>query len=599
MFGAATAAPLTRFGPRPLPIAFSLLVHGGLLALVALGPAPPTRARPRSLYDQVIKPREHELVWYSFRQKLPEVSPLEKPDDRPPGAELKSPDQTIVSNPEHGERGTQMIWRPLPQIKPQPEVAAPNILAFRLPLIQPPPPGPPPKLFVAPQAKPQKPTDLAPALPEPPKVQSKVEVKQNPALAANLAAALENRPKPRNFVPPVAPPVERKAAPALPEAPGLATTLRSDRVPLLAENMAAPLANKPQARTFIPPAAPGRPSAGPVALPDAPKVAVQLAKAGEPNAAIDRAALAPLANKPKARAFVPPATPGGGSGSGNGPAVPLLQEAPSIHAAGMPSANVNVAVVGLNPVGKLLGPLPDTSREAKFSAGPDANGGAGGGTPASSSALSVPGLLVRGGEQSQQNSTPANPLLMARAAPTSPLAMQAAAAEAAAKASAVANAARAVANGADADAPAAEIRLVPPPDPQFNGRDVYTLAVQMPNITSYAGSWIMWFAERTPDGVHAGRGLRPPVPVHKVDPKYYPDAIAMGIEGKVQLVGVLGTNGRVYTLHVLKSVDRRLDRSAAQALLKWEFAPAERDGVPVEVDIIAEIPFLLAPQSKP
>ena len=28
-----------------------------------------------------------------------------------------------------------MIWRPLPQIKPQPEVAAPNILAFRMPLI--------------------------------------------------------------------------------------------------------------------------------------------------------------------------------------------------------------------------------------------------------------------------------------------------------------------------------------------------------------------------------------------------------------------------------------------------------------------------------
>jgi len=32
---------------------------------------------------------------------------------------------------------------------------------------------------------------------------------------------------------------------------------------------------------------------------------------------------------------------------------------------------------------------------------------------------------------------------------------------------------------------------------------------------------------------------------------------------------------------------------------KWQFAPAERDGVPVEVDIIAEIPFLLAPQTKP
>ncbi len=154
--------------------------------------------------------------------------------------------------------------------------------------------------------------------------------------------------------------------------------------------------------------------------------------------------------------------------------------------------------------------------------------------------------------------------------------------------------------GADAPDPAlAEIRLVPPPDPQFNGREVHTLAVQMPNITSYVGSWIMWFAERTPDGTRAGRGLQPPVPVHKVDPKYFPEAIAERIEGKVQLVGVLGTNGRVYTLHVLKSVDPRLDRSAAQALLKWRFEPAQRDGLPVEVDIIAEIPFLLAPRAKP
>jgi hypothetical protein len=208
-----------------------------------------------------------------------------------------------------------------------------------MPLIQPPPPGPPRKLFAPPEAKPRKPTDPA-LLPEPPKVQAKSEVKQNPALAANLVAALENRPKARNFVPPVAPPVERKIAPALPEAPGLATALRSDRVPLLAESMAAPLANKPQARTFIPPAAPGRQSAGPVALPDAPKVAMQLAKAGEPNAAIDGAALGPLANKPKRRTFVPPATPGGGNGSGNSPAVPLLQDAPTINAAGMPSANV-------------------------------------------------------------------------------------------------------------------------------------------------------------------------------------------------------------------------------------------------------------------
>src|SRR5258708_22154507 len=214
MLGAAPAAPLPRSGPRPLPIAFSLLVHGGLLALVASGPAS-GRLRPRSLYDQVIKPHGHELVWYKFREKLPEVSPA-KPDDQPPGAELKSPDQTIVSK--QGDRGKQMIWRPLPQIKPQQEVASPNILAFRMPLILPPPPRSLRKLFVPPQEQPQKLPHPARALPEPPKVHSTLAMKQNPALEANLEAVLENRPKLRDFVAPVPNPVERKAAPALPEA---------------------------------------------------------------------------------------------------------------------------------------------------------------------------------------------------------------------------------------------------------------------------------------------------------------------------------------------------------------------------------------------
>jgi hypothetical protein len=112
MFSAARTAPLTRSGPRPQPIAFSLVAHAGILSLVVLGPAPHTSSRPQSLYEQVIKPHEHELVWYSFRQKLPEVSPSEVQHSEPAGAELKSPGQTIISNPKQGERGSRKWHRP-------------------------------------------------------------------------------------------------------------------------------------------------------------------------------------------------------------------------------------------------------------------------------------------------------------------------------------------------------------------------------------------------------------------------------------------------------------------------------------------------------
>jgi TonB family protein len=577
MFGAAQPAPPTRSGPRPLPFLASLIVHSCILGLVVFGPPPHPWERQRSLYDQVIRPHEHKLVWYSFRQKLPEVTPPENRNSPPPAAEFTNPDQTIVSNPKLGERGAQMIWRPVPQIKPQPQVASPNILAFRLPLIAPPPPGPLRKLFAPPEPQLPKPAEAAPALLEPPKIQAK-GWKQNSAIAANLAAALENRPKPRNFVPPVPKPERRAAAPGLPEAPGIRTTLSSARVPMLAENLAAPLANKPQPRKFVPPPAPVRAAALPAPLPDAPKIASQLANANGAarNPAIQDVSMKALANKPKPRAFVPP-PPAGAAGALSAPAVPPIVEAPALDVAGMPSANVNVAVVGLNPATKLSGPLPDTSRDAKFSAGPNTNGAAGGAGAASGPALSVPGLLVRNGVPQGL----ANSLLIARATPTSRETL-----EAAAKA----------AHAESPDPPSAELHLVPPPDPEFNGRDVYSLAVQMPNISSYVGSWIMWFAEREPGGPR--RELRPPVPVHKVDPKYFPEAIAERVEGKVVLVGILQTDGRVREIRILKGVDPRLDLSAARALRKWEFEPAQRNGMPVEVDMVTEIPFLLPPEVR-
>jgi TonB family protein len=118
----------------------------------------------------------------------------------------------------------------------------------------------------------------------------------------------------------------------------------------------------------------------------------------------------------------------------------------------------------------------------------------------------------------------------------------------------------------------------------------------MPNITSYQGSWILWFAERERTARQA-RGLRPPVPLHKVDPKYIPAAIDERIQGKVRLSAIIRVDGRVDQVELLRGVDPRLDLSATEALLKWEFAPAERDGKALAVEVVVEIPFQLAPRA--
>jgi protein TonB len=143
----------------------------------------------------------------------------------------------------------------------------------------------------------------------------------------------------------------------------------------------------------------------------------------------------------------------------------------------------------------------------------------------------------------------------------------------------------------------AAVRVAAAPDPYLEGRAVYALSVQMPNVTSYSGSWILWFAERGRAG-SPGAVLSPPVPLRKVDPKYIPSAAAERVEGRVRLAAVIRSDGRVDSVVLLRAVDERLDRSAEEALRKWLFEPAQRGGQPVDVDAVVEIPFRLAPLSS-
>jgi TonB family protein len=142
-------------------------------------------------------------------------------------------------------------------------------------------------------------------------------------------------------------------------------------------------------------------------------------------------------------------------------------------------------------------------------------------------------------------------------------------------------------------------RVADSPDPRFNGRAVYAMAIQMPNVTSFSGSWLVWFAESEPLPGVPVRPMRHPEVVRKVDPKYVASAAADGVEGVVRLFGVIRKDGHVAGISMLHQLDDRLDRSAQEALSKWEFTPALRDGVPVDVDAIFEIPFHLAPRPKP
>jgi TonB family protein len=249
---------------------------------------------------------------------------------------------------------------------------------------------------------------------------------------------------------------------------------------------------------------------------------------------------------------------------------------------GAPDApDLNVAVVGLNPIDKMAGSLPSAPSPGAFSAGPVVRPD-GASSEGDGKGISVPNLFVKGPRNTK-------PDLIAQAfqAPTSEANLRAA--------MRAAGPATVHTPPSEAPLPGGAVRVASAPDPRFAGREVFMMAIQMPQLTSYSGSWLMWYADRTRH--EAGLApIAPPEAHRKVDPKYIASAVAERLEGRVTLACVIDKAGRVAGVELLRGFDDRLNRSAEEALAKWEFYPATRSGVPVDVDVVVEIPFRLEPK---
>ena len=123
----------------------------------------------------------------------------------------------------------------------------------------------------------------------------------------------------------------------------------------------------------------------------------------------------------------------------------------------------------------------------------------------------------------------------------------------------------------------------------FGNKKYYKLIMNMPNLTSATGSWIIHFAElkQTDDK----STLAAPVATSKVDPAYPPDVLRDKIEGTVTLYAIIRADGSVDDVKVLNSLDSRLDETAARALGRWHFRPGTRNGEPVALEAVVEVPF--------
>ncbi|MGH9580483.1 MAG: TonB family protein [Terriglobales bacterium] len=128
-------------------------------------------------------------------------------------------------------------------------------------------------------------------------------------------------------------------------------------------------------------------------------------------------------------------------------------------------------------------------------------------------------------------------------------------------------------------------------DQVFGPKRYYTMMLNMPNLTSAGGSWIVRFAELKESEDRSE--LTAPVATSKVDPAYPAELIRKRVEGKVTLYAVIRSDGTVGDVRVLRGFDEQLDDNARRALLRWRFRPASKNGVPVDLEAVVEIPFAI------
>ena len=233
------------------------------------------------------------------------------------------------------------------------------------------------------------------------------------------------------------------------------------------------------------------------------------------------------------------------------------------------NANADFASASLHPAGDLNGPLPDGSRPGRFAKAPEL-GELSTGEGNGEGALTVPDLTIH---EDKMNSAPvANVSRRAvlysetvRSIPVSTLSVPL--------------------RPSSRTIPAAI-------DARFQGRSVYTLVVPIENLPAYGGDWILWFAERDQKPGDAP-SMHAPVPFRKLEPV---SAVldANHVERRVQVAAVIKQDGTVDHVSLVRSAPPAIAQAVIQDLQSWEFKPAMRAGMPVDVDVVVEIPFNLS-----
>ncbi len=90
-----------------------------------------------------------------------------------------------------------------------------------------------------------------------------------------------------------------------------------------------------------------------------------------------------------------------------------------------------------------------------------------------------------------------------------------------------------------------------------------------------------------------GNGVSAPVAIFKPEPPYTDAARRAKLQGTSVLWTIIGADGAVKDVRIVKSLDPGLDQSAVNTIKTWKFKPATKDGTPVACKVSVEVSFKL------
>ena len=236
------------------------------------------------------------------------------------------------------------------------------------------------------------------------------------------------------------------------------------------------------------------------------------------------------------------------------------EEPPSLERNDSGNQPISKLVVGLEPVNRLT-TLPEGSLRTLVSARSEETISSNAGNSVSGS-VTVPGVVVRKGID--------DPPLSPKSSPKASTQERARAAARATVSAPLRSSSRSLPNVVEA---------------VFRERTIYLCLLEVLVPTEDAGN-PFWFAER---GAREGGValMRAPILVRGHIPAL---PARTGSGNKVYLKLMIGKEGVVQSVNFIPSSDDPFSHVILQALASWEFVPATRNGQPVEVDAIVEIP---------